>query len=134
MSDTLSLDNLKKMAATMANPPEPPSPFIITPEDAKRFGIEADDPQRTSGALLLLTIAVGVLPGVIDRVLGVAVEFGFTREISLGVLQDFLAALVCGGGVGDTRHVLYGIFLAPTGRLVRIHPSGGLRLLLRSSG
>ena len=94
-------------------------------------GVQADDPQSADLALLLLAIAVGVLPGVLDSVFGVAEELLLIAEVALGVLQDLLAALARRGGVCGTRHVVLCVF-EPVGRLVRIHPPGRFRLRSRS--
>ena len=87
--------------------------------------IETHDPKATHVGLLLLAIDVSVLPSVLHRLLGVAKQLGFVTEIAFGVFQDFFATLTRRGSISCTRHVLY-LVLVPVGRLVRIHPPGGV--------
>ena len=61
----------------------------------------------------------------LHRLLGVAKQLGFITEIAFGVFQDFFATLTRRGSISCTRHVLY-LVLVPVGRLVRIHPPGGV--------
>ena len=74
-------------------------------------GVETDDPQAAEFTLLLLAIAIGVLPRVLDGFFRVAIELGFDAEISLGVFQDFLAPLAGSGGVCCTSHVVFSFWL-----------------------
>lgn len=87
--------------------------------------IETHDPKATHVGLLLLAIDVSVLPSVLHRLLGVAKQLRFITEIAFGIFQDFFATLTRRGSISCTRHVLY-LVLVPVGRLVRIHPPGGV--------
>src|SRR5436853_4196012 len=54
--------------------------------------VDARDPQRTERALLLATVAVGVLPGLHHRLLGDAVDVLAAAAEALGLLEDLLVA------------------------------------------
>src|SRR5687767_2998271 len=55
-------------------------------------GVDARDPQRAEGALLVAAVAVGVLPRLHYRLLGDAVDVLATAPESLGLLEDLLVA------------------------------------------
>ena len=45
MKDTLTLEDFKRAVEAMKrNDDRPPNPIVLTPAEAKRFGITADDP------------------------------------------------------------------------------------------
>src|SRR5436853_6787368 len=54
--------------------------------------VNARDPQRAERALLLATVAVGVLPGLHHRLLGDAVDVLAAAAESLRLLEDLLVA------------------------------------------
>jgi hypothetical protein len=56
--------------------------------------VEADDPQgpRISPFFFLRSGRIGILPGMLDSVFGIAEQLGFIPEVALGVLQHFLTA------------------------------------------
>ena len=87
-------------------------------EDILMYGTIVGEATQAIPGLLLLPVDVGVLPGVLDRFLGVAEQLRFVAEVALGVLQHFLAALARRGGVGDTSHVFLGGW-SPAGRFVK---------------
>ena len=59
--------------------------------------VEAHDPETAEFTLLLLAIAVGVLPRVLDGFLRVAKELRFAAEIALGVFQRLFVPLAGSG-------------------------------------
>ena len=61
--------------------------------------IEAHDPETAHLGLLLFPVTVGILPGMLDSLLGVAEELRFAGEVALGVLQYFLATTAGSRGV-----------------------------------
>src|SRR5438105_3347248 len=68
-------------------------------------GVQAHDPKAAHVGLLFLAVDIGVLPGMLDRFLGIAEQLGFVAEIALGVFQDFLVSLARRGGVCSTSLV-----------------------------
>src|SRR6185437_6855991 len=66
-------------------------------------GIDADLPERAEIALLGLSIAVGVLTAMIDRIGGVTVKFRAAHPEAFGGPDHSGAALAGGGGVGDSH-------------------------------
>src|ERR1043166_2723251 len=73
------------------------------PERSHR-GIEALDPQRAEGALFALAVAIGVLVGALDRLLGDADGVLAPAVVALRGLADFLVAGVGGDAALDPSH------------------------------
>src|SRR5207302_821388 len=74
-------------------------------------GVEALDPQRAEGALFALAVAVGVLVGALDRLLGNADRVLAPAVVALRGLADFLVAGISGGArlrlhLGHLGHLL----------------------------
>jgi hypothetical protein len=63
------------------------------------------DPQRAELALALTTVAVGVLAGLDDGLLGDAIDLAAGTVIALGLFQDLLVACACGNAAFDSWHV-----------------------------
>src|SRR5262245_23135918 len=76
---------------------------VVEPKRPHR-GIEALDPERPEGALPALAIAVGVLIGLLDRLLGDADRVLATAEIALRGLEYFLVLGVSGDTTLDAGH------------------------------
>src|SRR3954467_4059264 len=67
-------------------------------------GVDALDPQRPERALLHLAVAIGVLTGLLDGLLGDADRVLATAVIALRLLQDPLVAGLGGGPALDACH------------------------------
>src|SRR4051812_21791621 len=67
-------------------------------------GVEALDPERPEGPLAALAVAVGVLVGLLDRLLGDADRVLATAEIAFRGLEDFLVLGVSGDTTLDASH------------------------------
>src|SRR5438309_2025546 len=67
-------------------------------------GVDARDPQRAEGALLVATVAVGVLPRLHQRLLGYAIDVLAAAAESLGLLEDFLVARARRDSTLDSWH------------------------------
>ncbi len=52
-------------------------------------GVDALDPKRTKIALAYLTVAIGILPGLLDSLVGGAKSVFATAPIALGGFDDF---------------------------------------------
>src|SRR5207237_7023594 len=76
-------------------------------------GVDALDPQSAEAPLLHLAVAVGILPGLLDRLAGDADGVLATAVIALRLIED---ALVLGAGgytPFDACHVLSTPYLRP---------------------
>src|SRR5262249_11276975 len=67
-------------------------------------GIETLDPQRAEGALFALAVAIGVLVGALDRLLGDADRVLAPAVVALRGLADFLVAGVGSDAALDPSH------------------------------
>ncbi len=67
-------------------------------------GTDALNPEAAKGTLAGLAVTRGVLLGLVDGVLGVAVELGAVRAKAFGAFQHALAAFTAGGGVSGAWH------------------------------
>ena len=70
-----------------------------------RRGVDALDPQRAEGALLHLAVAIGVLAGLLDRLLGDADGILAAAVIALGLLDHLAVAGMGGNAAFHTGHV-----------------------------
>src|SRR5690606_7710209 len=68
--------------------------------------IDALDPQRAEVPLLNLAVAVGILPGLLDRLTGDADGILAATAIALGLVENPLVLLARGNAAFDARHVL----------------------------
>src|SRR5690606_6876119 len=69
-------------------------------------GVDALDPKRAEIALPRATVAIGVLAGLLDSLVGCAGGILATAIIALRLLDNFAVAGVCGNTPFDARHVL----------------------------
>src|SRR5215470_10091508 len=76
---------------------------VIEPKRPHR-GVEALNPERPEGALAALAVAIGVLVGLLDRLLGDADRVLATAEIAFRGLEDFLVLGVSGDTTLDAGH------------------------------
>src|SRR5579872_1780867 len=68
--------------------------------------VDTRDPQRAERTLLVAAIALGILPGAHDRLLGDAIDVIATAAVTLGQLDDLLVTGPCGNPTFYSRHVL----------------------------
>src|SRR5205085_5558544 len=67
-------------------------------------GVDARDPQRAEGALLVAAVAVGVLPRLHHRLLGYAIDVLPAAAETLRLLEDFLVARARRDSTLDSWH------------------------------
>src|SRR5690606_17676193 len=79
-------------------------------------GVDALDPQGAERALLVATVAVGVLTGAIHRGLGGADGVLAAAVEALGLLQDFLVLGVGRNAPSDASHCDFSLREVPTAR------------------
>ena len=68
-------------------------------------GVDALDPQGAEVALLVATIAVGVLAGVLGLLLHATEGAGADSVVALGALDERLTLLTAGDGALDSCHI-----------------------------
>src|SRR5215208_7909678 len=73
---------------------------------APRRRVDADDPKAPEVALSVAPIAVGVLTGPHDLLVGEPVARVLAPPVALGLLEDLLLAPLAGDGVGRAGHDL----------------------------
>ena len=89
-------------------------------------GVDAHDPQRAELALALTAVAVGVLTGLDDGLIGDAEHTAAGTVVTLGLVQDLLVAGVGDDAAFDSWH---GLGLVKTARSgVRQHLAHGRRV------
>src|SRR5436305_2241178 len=76
-------------------------------------GVDALDPQSAEAALLHLAVAVGVLPGLLDRLAGDPDRVLAAAVIALRLIEDPLVLGAAGYAAFDACHVLSAPHLRP---------------------
>src|SRR5581483_9782042 len=69
-----------------------------------RGRVDTGDPQCAEHALLVAAIAIGILPGAHDRLLGDAIDLAATAAVTLGLVENFLVTGTCRYPTFDSRH------------------------------
>src|SRR3990170_7150156 len=92
--------------------------------------IDALDPQRAEGALLHLAVAISILAGFVDRLLGDADSVLAAAVIALGLLQHLAVAGMAGNAAFHTGHdgapSKSALALAAIGQEILLHDLGVL--------
>src|SRR5437868_5499452 len=78
-------------------------------------GVDALDPQSAEAALLHLAVAIGILPGLLDRLAGDADRVLAAAVIALRLVEDALVLGAGGHTAFDACHVLSAPYLRPYG-------------------
>src|SRR5215831_13328105 len=83
---------------------EPGDEAAVVEAEGPHRGVETLDPQRPEGALAALAVAVGVLVGLLHRLLGDADGVLAPAVIALGGLENLLVLGVAGDAALDACH------------------------------